>query len=58
MRFRLASSDSVTAAAMRPNAADGIRTLVPTTTFGLSFASTRPRFFSNSPLPYIAAVSK
>ena len=43
---------------MRPKSADGIRTLVPTTTFGFSFASTRPRFFSDSPLPYIAAVSK
>ena len=58
MRLRLASSDSATAAPMRPNSVDGIRTLVPTTTFGFSFASTRPRFFSDSPLPYIAAVSK
>ena len=58
MRARLASSEAATAVPMRPNSADGMLTLVPTTTSGFSFASTRPRFFSDSPLPYIAAVSK
>jgi len=37
----------------------GNRTLVPTATLaGFKVLQTRPRFFSDSPLPYCTAVSK
>src|SRR4029077_3264468 len=58
-RARLPSSDFATASAMRPKSPLGSRTLVPTTTLaGLSVCRTRPRFFSDSPLPYCTAVFK
>ena len=57
--IRLSSSDIATASAMRPKLALGNRTLVPTTALGgLSCCRMRPRFFSDSPLPYCTAVSK
>src|SRR5262245_62018772 len=58
-RARLPSSDFATASAMRPKSPLGNRTLVPTATLaGLSLCRTRPRFLSDSPLPYCTAVSK
>ena len=58
-RTRLPSSDFATASAMPPKSRLGSRTLVPTATLaGLSLCRTRPRFFSDSPLPYCTAVSK
>ncbi len=58
-RRRLASSDAATASPMRPKSEAGSRTLVLTIAFtGFSCLSVRPRFLSDSPLPYCTAVSK
>src|SRR6516165_2416485 len=57
-RARLPSSDFATASAMPPKSLLGSRTLVATVTLaGLSLCSTRPRFFSDSPLPYFTPAS-
>ena len=50
--------DDVVAAAMRLRSPPGIRTLVPTRMWGFRLFMTRPRLRSDSPFPYIAAVSK
>ncbi len=53
-RHRLASRDSATAERMRLKSAAGSRTLVPTIALsGFKVRSTRPRFFSDSPLPVL-----
>src|SRR5262245_55436018 len=57
-RARLPSSDFATASPMLPKSPLGSRTLVPTARLaGLSLCRTRPRFFSDSPLPYCTVVS-